>query len=90
MLCLDVEHQAVTGSSVQCQIRLKLSILLCTKLCAFIHPAQRKTRLSITKPAVVGKAGPGDSICVLQSVSSAIPCFAHRCEDIVSRLSKQT
>uniref|UniRef100_A0A8C2PTI1 Heat shock protein b8 n=1 Tax=Cyprinus carpio TaxID=7962 RepID=A0A8C2PTI1_CYPCA len=50
MLCLDVEHQAVTGSSVQCQIRLKLSILLCTKLCAFIHPAQ-KENLSINHKA---------------------------------------
>ncbi len=56
----------MTESSVQCQIRLKLSILLCTKLCAFIHPAQRKTCLSITKPAVTGPAA-------LQSVSSAVP-----------------
>ncbi|KAL1273841.1 hypothetical protein QQF64_026655 [Cirrhinus molitorella] len=73
MLCLDVEHQAVTGSSVQCQIRLKLSILLCTKLCAFIHPAPRKTCLSISKPAVVGKPGPEVSICTLQSeVSKAL------------------
>lgn len=48
MLCLGMEQRAVTGSSVHCQIRLKLSILLCTKLCAFIRPAQT-SNLSIDR-----------------------------------------